>query len=89
MNSMISSPLADFISLHTPLTNRDPTLAERRSPEENKTRGAHHQLRPRRLDRRKRAAQSLGNGHVAGAALDVFETEPLPPDSSLRKVAEP
>ena len=31
-----------------------------------------------------RCSNSLGNGHVAGAALDVFETEPLPNDSPLR-----
>jgi D-3-phosphoglycerate dehydrogenase len=31
-------------------------------------------------------ADAISSGHVAGAALDVFETEPLPPDSPLRKV---
>src|SRR5438445_2039535 len=29
---------------------------------------------------------AISNGHVAGAALDVFETEPLPVDSPLRKI---
>jgi phosphoglycerate dehydrogenase-like enzyme len=30
-------------------------------------------------------ADALDNGHIAGAALDVFQTEPLPPDNRLWK----
>ncbi|MBK5098385.1 MAG: D-2-hydroxyacid dehydrogenase, partial [Gemmatimonadetes bacterium] len=29
-------------------------------------------------------SEALGNGELRGAALDVFRTEPLPPDSPLR-----
>ena len=44
-------PLADFITLHTPLTPETHHLLERGAPHENKTRRAHDQLRARRLDR--------------------------------------
>src|SRR5437762_3346915 len=33
-------------------------------------------------------ADAISNGHVAGAALDVFEKEPLPADSLLRKISK-
>ena len=36
------------------------------------------------LVRESAVAQALSNGHLAGAALDVFDDEPLPPDSHLR-----
>src|SRR4051812_9973088 len=75
---------ADFITLHTPLT-----------PETRHILGAARLARTRRgvrvincarggLIDEMALAEALRYGHVAAAALDVFETEPLPADSHLR-----
>src|SRR2546430_12716575 len=77
---------ADFISLHTPLTDETRHLlnAERLAKTKrgvriiNCARGG--------LIDEQALADAISSGHVAGAALDVFETEPLPPDSPLRKI---
>src|SRR4029077_6203349 len=77
---------ADFISLHTPLTaeTRHILNAERLAKTKrgvriiNCARGG--------LNDEQALADSISSGHVAGAALDLFETEPLPPDSPLRKI---
>jgi D-3-phosphoglycerate dehydrogenase len=76
--------VSDFISLHTPLTNE--------------TRHILNEARLRKTRRGVRIincargglideialAQALQDRHVAAAALDVFETEPLPSESPLR-----
>ncbi len=75
---------ADFITLHTPLTPETYHLinAERFAKMKrgvriiNCARGG--------LIDEAALAECLTSGHVAGAALDVFETEPLPNDSPLR-----
>ena len=75
---------ADFISLHTPLTTETRHILD-----------AQHLAKTKRgvriincarggLIEEAALAQALRDGHVAGAALDVFETEPLPLDSPLR-----
>jgi D-3-phosphoglycerate dehydrogenase len=75
---------ADFISLHTPLTaeTRHILDAERLS----KTKRGVRIINCARGGLIDEAAltQALQDGHVAGAALDVFEVEPLPADSPLR-----
>src|SRR6059058_3489517 len=75
---------ADFISLHTPLTaeTRHILNAERL----RKTRPGVRIINCARGGLIDEAAlvEALQDGHVAGAALDVFEVEPLPSDSSLR-----
>src|SRR6266581_2798311 len=75
---------ADFISLHTPLTAETRhildaarlTKTKRGVPIINCARGG--------LIDEAALAQALRDGQVAGAALDVFEIEPLPADSPLR-----
>jgi D-3-phosphoglycerate dehydrogenase len=75
---------ADFISLHTPLT-----------PETRHILGAARLAKTKRGARiincargglvdEAALAQALRDGQIAGAALDVFEIEPLPADSPLR-----
>jgi D-3-phosphoglycerate dehydrogenase len=81
-------PLADFISLHTPLTTETRHIlnAERLA----KTRRGVRIINCARggLIDEPALADAISNGHVAGAALDVFETEPLPADSPLRKISK-
>ena len=79
---------ADFISLHTPLTaeTRHILNAERVAKTKrgvriiNCARGG--------LIDEGALVNAISSGHVAGAALDVFETEPLPADSPLRQIAK-
>jgi D-3-phosphoglycerate dehydrogenase / 2-oxoglutarate reductase len=75
---------ADFISLHTPLTaeTRHILDAERLA----KTKRGVRVINCARggLIDEAALAQALRDGQVASAALDVFETEPLPVDSPLR-----
>src|SRR5256886_1359882 len=82
----VDDPLAnaDFISLHTPLTDETRHLlnAERLA----KTKAGVRIINCARggLIDEIALAQALQDRHVAAAALDVFEIEPLPEDSPLR-----
>lgn len=80
-------PVADFISLHTPLTDETRHLLDAARLARTK-RGVRivNCARGGLIDETALAA-ALHDGHVAAAALDVFEVEPLPEDSILR--AEP
>lgn len=79
-------PLADFLTLHTPLTPETHHLLNAARLTKTK-RGARliNCARGGLIDETA-LLESLSNGQLAGAALDVFETEPLPPDSPLRYV---
>jgi D-3-phosphoglycerate dehydrogenase len=75
---------ADFISLHTPLTEETHHLVDATRLAKTK-RGVRviNCARGGLIDE-DALADALHSGQVAGAALDVFEIEPLPSDSPLR-----
>src|SRR5207302_542412 len=75
---------ADFISLHTPLTEETHHMVDATRLEKTK-RGVRviNCARGGIIDE-DALAEALHSGQVGGAALDVFEIEPLPSDSPLR-----
>src|SRR5213083_478451 len=75
---------ADFISLHPPLTNETRHLLDAARLQKTK-RGVRiiNCARGGLIDETA-LANALQDRHVAAAALDVFEKEPLPNDSALR-----
>ena len=77
---------ADFISLHTPLTIETRHILD--AARLSKTKHGVRIINCARggLIDEVALAQALRDGKVAGAALDVFEVEPLPVDSPLRDV---
>jgi len=84
---------ADFVTLHVNLTRpgeaAEPTfhlMDERRLRLMKKTAYLVNTSRGPVVDE-KALARALREGWIAGAALDVFETEPLPADSPLRDEA--
>jgi glyoxylate reductase len=84
---------ADFVSLHVPLTlpgtSEEPTfhlMDERRLRLMKSTAYLVNTSRGPVVDEQA-LARALREGWIAGAALDVFETEPLPRNSPLRDPA--
>jgi len=79
-------PLVDFLTLHTPLTTETHHLLN--AARLTKTKRGLRLINCARGGLIDEAAliAALTSGQVAGAALDVFETEPLPPDSPLRGI---
>jgi D-3-phosphoglycerate dehydrogenase len=78
---------ADFISLHTPLTAETRHILDAGRLQRTK-RGVRiiNCARGGLIDEAA-LLEALQAGHVAGAALDVFEIEPLPGDSPLRNAS--
>jgi D-3-phosphoglycerate dehydrogenase / 2-oxoglutarate reductase len=75
---------ADFISLHTPLTAETRHILDAARLQKTKPGVRIVNCARGGLIDENALLKALQERHVAGAALDVFETEPLPPDSPLR-----
>ncbi|MCR9248425.1 MAG: phosphoglycerate dehydrogenase [bacterium] len=75
---------SDFVSVHVPLADETRGLLSRERIQAMKP-GARlvHAARGGIVDEAA-VCEALESGHLAGAALDVFEQEPLPADSPLR-----
>src|SRR5215471_4076967 len=75
---------ADFISLHTPLTAETRHILDEARLKKTKRGVRVINCARGGLIEETALVKALQNGHVSGAALDVFEVEPLPADSPLR-----
>ncbi|MEN3008711.1 phosphoglycerate dehydrogenase [Pseudothermotoga sp.] len=74
---------SDFVSLHVPLNESTRNLIDKRKISlMKKTAYLINTARAGVVDETA-LIEALKNGQIAGAALDVFEPEPLPPDSPL------
>jgi D-3-phosphoglycerate dehydrogenase len=77
-------PQADFISLHAPLTKRTRHILDSNAFLKCKPGVRIINCARGGLMDDEALVVALDSGHVAGAALDVFELEPLPKDHPLR-----
>ena len=76
-------PRADFLTLHTPLTDRTRHLLNTETLADCKKEVRIINCARGGLIDEAALLEALDSGHVAAAALDVFEQEPLPADSPL------
>lgn len=75
---------ADFVSLHAPLTPENHHLIDGRALAAMKRKPILINTARGGLVDLEAVTEALSNGGLSGAALDVFESEPLPLDHSLR-----
>ena len=76
---------ADVVTLHTPLTRETRSLIDRRRLGLMKPKALLVNTARGGLVDEAALLEALEQGKLAGAALDVYPTEPLPADSPLRK----
>jgi D-3-phosphoglycerate dehydrogenase len=76
---------SDYLSLHVPLTNGTKNMINADALKKMKKGSYLINCARGGLVDEKALIEALTSGHLNGAALDVFETEPLPADSPLFK----
>ena len=74
---------ADFLTIHTPVTDETRNIIGKDAFTKMKTGVRLVNCARGRLVDENALLEAIENGTVAAAALDVFSTEPLPPDSPL------
>ena len=79
-------PLCDFITLHIPMTTETKGILNQRSLALCKKGVRIINCARGGLVDETDLAEAIKSGHVAGAALDVFEVEPPPADLALRQL---
>lgn len=77
---------SDLISLNCPLTPETANLIDRKAFQAMKKTAVLVNVARGGVVAEADLIEALNAGEIAGAAMDVFETEPLPPDSPLLKV---
>ncbi|GIV79102.1 phosphoglycerate dehydrogenase [Litorilinea aerophila] len=76
---------ADFVTVHVPLTPQTHNLIDRAKLRLMKPTARILNVARGGVINEQDLVEAIEAGEIAGAALDVFEQEPLPPDSPLRR----
>ncbi len=77
-------PLVDFLSVHVPLTEATRNIIDANRLKQMKEGARVLNVARGGVIDEEALAEAVACGHLGGAALDVYETEPLPEDSPLR-----
>lgn len=74
----------DFLTVHVPMTDTTRHMIDRERLAQMKRGARLLNVARGGIIEENALAEAINSGHIAGAAIDVFEVEPLPSDSPLR-----